>query len=195
MAVTVQDIDAYLSEYAQRKSTDDKRIKGLRMRLQKGTEYFDGKGVTSPTETEFEEWRVLLQATQPGNKKQTLMSLKTSRDWVNDVKGFYTWKAGKEQMIIPETEIHVEPSQAVDAVDVEPEKVKLGRQPKPESERRSVKISIYMTQSLYDNIRDLAALSRQDVSTVIFYALSELVDRNADTLNAYQGFLANLAIK
>ena len=198
------EIEAYLSEYAKRKGADTKRISSLRTRLQEGIAYFDGKGITSPTNADYAEWRSVLQATKPGNKKGNFMRPKTSSDWVNDVKGFYNERAGRVQMTIapeiisgtsPESVAQVEPERAAEMTDVKPARASLGRKPKAENDRRSVKVSIYLTPALYNGVKNIAALSQQDISTVIFSALSNLVDRNADTLKAYETFCASQTIK
>ena len=67
-----------------------------------------------------------------------------------------------------------------------------GRKPKPQTELRNVKMSIYLTQTVFEGIRDIAAMQRRDVSNVVFDALADLVAQNSAKLNAFQRFLAEL---
>lgn len=71
-----------------------------------------------------------------------------------------------------------------------------GRQPKDEQERRSVKMSIYLTPKLYDGVEELASMLKQDVSEVVFTLLEDFVARNSEKMIAHQNFLASIgAIK
>lgn len=71
-----------------------------------------------------------------------------------------------------------------------------GRKPKDEQERRSVKLSIYLTPKLYDGVEELASMLKQDVSEVVFTLLEDFVARNSEKMIAHQNFLASIgAIK
>ena len=70
-----------------------------------------------------------------------------------------------------------------------------GRRPKNEQERRSVKLSIYLTPKLYEDLRDIASYHRQDISDVVFEALEKLVVSEGDDIRAFHLFLASRGIK
>ena len=72
--------------------------------------------------------------------------------------------------------------------------VRRGRKSKPEADRRSVKISIYLTPSLYEGAEELAHMMKQDLSSVIFSLLEGFVGRNTDKLRAHQDFLDSLGV-
>ena len=69
-----------------------------------------------------------------------------------------------------------------------------GRKSKPEADRRSVKISIYLTPSLYEGVRLLAASRKEDISDVIFSVLDDFVDRNSDKISTVRDFFASLGV-
>ena len=80
----------------------------------------------------------------------------------------------------------------VEILDVEETPRKAGRKPKPPAEKRSVKLSIYITPGLANDVRDLAACSRQDISDITFALLEDFVERNRETLNNARNFFANV---
>ena len=87
----------------------------------------------------------------------------------------------------------IEAPEAQETVETQ---VKRGRKEKPESERRSVKMSIYLTQSIYDGLKTLAAATQRDVSDVIFDLAEDFVTRNEDKIAATKVFFDSLgAIK
>lgn len=69
-----------------------------------------------------------------------------------------------------------------------------GRKSKPEADRRSVKISIYLTPSLYEGVRLLASARQEDISDVIFSVLDDFVDRNSDKISTVRDFFASLGV-
>ena len=70
--------------------------------------------------------------------------------------------------------------------------VRRGRKEKPEAERRSVKMSIYLTQRIYDGLKTLAAATQQDISDVIFSLAEDFVTRNEDKIEATKNFFETL---
>ena len=66
-----------------------------------------------------------------------------------------------------------------------------GRKPKPANEKRTEKINVYLTPSLYADIKDLAYFSKRELSEVFLSLASEFVDRNRTTLEAFRKFAKN----
>ena len=100
---------------------------------------------------------------------------------------------------VPQPEVTAEDSlegvAQPEPVEVEPvQGVRRGRKSKPEADRRSVKISIYLTPSLYEGAEELAHMMKQDLSSVIFSLLEGFVGRNTDKLRAHQDFLDSLGV-
>ena len=79
-----------------------------------------------------------------------------------------------------------------ETLNVEETRRKAGRKPKPPSEKRSVKLSIYITPRLADDVKTLAACSRQDISDITFTLLEDFVERNRDILENAKSFFSNL---
>ena len=71
-----------------------------------------------------------------------------------------------------------------------------GRKPKQEDERRSVKLSIYLTPKLYEGLKFLASAKGEDISDVVFTQLEDFVERNSENVENIRNFFASLgAIK
>ncbi len=71
-----------------------------------------------------------------------------------------------------------------------------GRKPKAEQERRSVKLSIYLTPKLYEGLKFLASAKGEDISDVVFTQLEDFVARNSENVENIRNFFASLgAIK
>ena len=71
-----------------------------------------------------------------------------------------------------------------------------GRRPKNEQERRSVKLSIYLTPKLYEGLKFLASAKGEDISDVVFTQLEDFVVRNSENVKNIRNFFASLgAIK
>ena len=80
-----------------------------------------------------------------------------------------------------------------DVVPEAPEaQVKRGRKEKPEAERRSVKMSIYLTQGIYDGLKTLAAATQRDISEILFGLAEDFVNRNEDKIKATKNFFETL---
>ena len=73
-------------------------------------------------------------------------------------------------------------------------KPKRGRKPKNADERKTVKLSIYLTPSLFADLRDLAHYSQQDISDVLFGLVEDFATRNSEALLDYRSFLARRKI-
>lgn len=198
---------ALLEEYLSLQSSNDKGyVSKLRKHIAESIKIFDGMGITEPVTADYEQLRVIIAA-KPGRKKGTLMSEGATTNWVNATKNFYAWKVSRDQTINEPVEVQTSEAEVSDAEDVmdhdsveqsidNEQQVKRGRKPKPDDERRNVKISIYLTGKVYESMKALAALSMQDMSDIFFTLASDFVERNAEKLNAAQDFLANLgAIK
>ena len=78
---------------------------------------------------------------------------------------------------------------------VDEPKPRRGRKPKQGNELRSVKLSIYLTSNMFEATRDLAALLRRDVSSVVSEALKEKLDQNAEKIAAFREFLASMDVQ
>ena len=74
------------------------------------------------------------------------------------------------------------------------QKPKRGRKPKNADERKTVKLSIYLTPSLFADLRDLAHYSQQDISDVLFGLVEDFATRNSEALLDYRSFLARRKI-
>lgn len=173
-------LEEYLSEHP---SKDKAYHAKLGKRIMESVEIFDGMGISEPIEQDYERLRAVL-AGKPGQKKGTTLSPNVVKDWLNNTRGYYAKKAGRKPM----TE-QVEVIESVsDSEQQQP--LKRGRKPKPENERRNVKISIYLTQGVYEAVKALAAGTERDMSDVIFEALEDLAERNSEQVKAYHDFLA-----
>lgn len=177
--IDVEVLKEYLSEHP---SKDKAYPAKLGKRITESVEIFDGMGISEPTEQDYERLRAVL-AGKPGQKKGTKLSPNVVKDWLNNTRGYYAKKAGRKPMS--------EQVEAIESVsDNVQQPLKRGRKPKPENERRNVKISIYLTQRVYEAVKALAAGTERDMSDVIFDALEDLAERNSEQVKAYHDFLA-----
>lgn len=83
----------------------------------------------------------------------------------------------------------VEPVDESPADDT-PAQPKRGRKPKAAAEKRTVKLSIYLTPSLYSALDDLAHYDQREISDVIYGLVEDFTERNAEQLLDYRSFLA-----
>lgn len=67
-----------------------------------------------------------------------------------------------------------------------------GRKPKDAQERRSVKLSIYLTPKLYEGLKFLASAKGEDISDVVFTQLEDFVSRNSENVENIRNFFASL---
>ena len=222
--------DSVIMAYLASKGEEANRTKLARIR--EGTAYFASKGISRPSESDFAEWRKLLEATKPGHRKGTLMGPKTSGDWVNDVKGFYARlneqpqlsfpdmhseatdkeepktmeqeiasDVSEEERVVRPEEAEQEAGEVQSAVStegrdreasspVDTDKPRFGRKPKNAADRRSEKMSIYLTPQLMADLRDLANYSQLDISDVVFNLIEDFTLRNCEILQDYREFLS-----
>ncbi len=73
--------------------------------------------------------------------------------------------------------------------ETEEQQPKRGRKAKPDAEKRSVKISIYLTPEIYNGLKICAAISQQDLSDFFNQLASDCIERNSEAISAYQAFL------
>ncbi len=85
--------------------------------------------------------------------------------------------------------LSVDTPQAEYITDTE-QKPKRGRKPKAAAEKRTVKLSIYLTPSLYSALDDLAHYDQREISDVIYGLVEDFTERNAEQLLDYRSFLA-----
>ena len=85
----------------------------------------------------------------------------------------------------------VEPVDESPADDT-PAQPKRGRKPKAAAEKRTVKLSIYLTPSIYEGMKTLASATQQDVSDIFFTLAEEYVTRNSDKVQDIRSFFARL---
>lgn len=200
--------------YAVKELTQEARSK-----LQKSVEYFDSLGISIPDAPDLVRYREYLSA-QKGRKKGTLLAPKTIEDYMSVTEDYYNWLRAERREVkmfedntgavdsvsepatrASEAESQTAESEALSSVDtsaVESEdlKPKRGRKPKPESEKRSVKLSIYLTPEVYEGMRTLAYATQQDISDVFFTLCEEYVSRNREQVNDIRSFFSRLkAIK
>lgn len=77
---------------------------------------------------------------------------------------------------------------------VDEPKPRRGRKPKQGNVNR-VQFSVYIDRNMFEATRDLAALLRRDVSSVVSEALKEKLDQNAEKIAAFQEFLASMDVQ
>ena len=92
----------------------------------------------------------------------------------------------------PITETEAE-SEAIDEPET-PAQPRRGRKPKDEQERRSVKLSIYLTPKLYEGLKILASIKREDISDMVFSQLENFVERNSENVKKARNFFASLGV-
>lgn len=181
-----------------------------------GVGYFDALGITWPNDTDYQGLKAEMLATLPGVRRETLIGLKQAGKRVVETQKFYEWlkqQEGKKQMsLFEETEPEViEPvssesvavqevtteentvslsMDAVEPVNDTPVQHKRGRKPKAATEKRTVKLSIYLTPSLYSALDDLAHYDQREISDVIYGLIEDFTERNAEQLLDYRSFLA-----
>lgn len=175
-------VDEYIASLQKDNSdAESRKLIALRGRLKEGLEYFSSKGISVPTEEDYDAWREVLKATKSGRAKGTPISDKTTKDFVYAFKNFISWRDSRQMTIeVPEVS------------EAQETQVRRGRKEKPEAERRSVKMSIYLTQRIYDGLKTLAAATQQDISDVIFSLAEDFVTRNEDKIEATKNFFETL---
>lgn len=219
-------LEEFLADWQKRKSnTTEATITRMRTRIGKSIKHFVSKGITSPIEADYEEYRAYL-LTLPGQKKGTTQSPATVDDWINRTKDFYDFLKGEQQMSLgdvlqekkqaePVEEIRAEfksegetletnhgvstESEAVEIQEVTTEKKEdtgslspvdtpnvqphdTPAQPKNKGgrkvlsvtgEKRSEKVMLYLTPSLYVDVKDWASLHGKSITDCILSVLEE----------------------
>ena len=235
------------------KSKDTKYIHKVRNRITQSVNYFAERGITTPSEADFEALRAWLSMRE-GKQQGKPISAKTVSEWLSTTRDFYDFVKEAQQLSLfddeqeglqereglqnePETpavnddtstvqdeataileQPHKEPvnhecevqcdelqcgspvNEEEHAPITEDEQPKTqprrGRRPKNEQERRSVKLSIYLTPKLYEGLKFLASAKGEDISDVVFTQLEDFVLRNSENVNNIRNFFASLgAIK
>ena len=228
------------------KSKDTKYIHKVRNRITQSVNYFAERGITWPSEADFEALRAWLSMRE-GKQQGKPISAKTVSEWLSTTRDFYDFVKEAQQLSLfddeqeglqereglqnePETpavnddtstvqeeataileQPQIEPvnhepvnveteAQALHAPITEDEQPKTqprrGRRPKNEQERRSVKLSIYLTPKLYEGLKFLASAKGEDISDVVFTQLEDFVLRNSENVKNIRNFFASLgAIK
>ena len=152
------------------------------------------QGKTWPDSEAYEGYRIERKLRVGKTPKQKYLAGDKAVARVQAVFEALADQKGEQQM----SEQVIQTEQVASAADTqsvgEASTKRRGRKVKPDAERRSVKISIYLTHDVYDGMRDLAAASKQDVSDIFFTLASEFVERNADKLNTVRSFFASLGV-
>lgn len=105
---------------------------------------------------------------------------------VHEVLASENESAGQEQVeaVTTEKEDTDSPSPVVT------DKPRIGRKPKLAADRRSEKMSIYLTPQLMADLKDLSNYSRQDISDVVFGLIENFTQRNSEILQEFREFLS-----
>lgn len=172
-------VDEYIASLQKDNSdAESRKLTVMRGRIKEGLDYFSSKGISVPTEEDYEAWRKFLKATKHGRSKDSEITDKTIKDFVYAFKKFILWRENRQHMI--------------DVPEAQEAQVKRGRKEKPEAERRSVKMSIYLTQGIYDGLKTLAAASQRDISEILYSLAEDFVNRNEDKIEATKNFFETL---
>lgn len=198
-------LEVYL-DAIRRNDTDaeNKRLRTIRSRVKECLAYFLGRDIQALTDADFEAWRLHLTATKPGNKKGTLMSDKTSNDYVTTVKDYIDWLAGQAgQLIIPLADQkgdtgNMNEDKVIESEVVEsepsaetPTRGRPGRKPNPDKADR-VQVSIYIPRGVYEDIKDIAAFSNSNISDIACELIKEYTLSRSEMLKQARTFLQTL---
>ena len=152
----------------------------------------EGSGRSLPSEEDYSTFREM--------RLQKDSNPRTVQDRIHRIKKYYEWRQTQEMKDIEEIsgnqsqereDINTPKEKAEGAEDIaETSKPKRGRKPKAEADRRSEKLSIYLTPQVYADMKTLAHSVEQDISDIFFSLAEDFVARNSERLSAYRDFLA-----
>ena len=191
---------ASVEEYLSTRSVSAPEKNRIRGDLAEFLDLLEGNGRTWPSEEDYRAFR-----------EMRLHKDKTPRtviDRIQRIRKYYEWRqtqamserqgtmmlegqAEAEAVNTPKEKAagFVSPADEHEGI-AEASKPKRGRKPKAEEDRRSEKISIYLTPRVYADMRALAHSVGQDISDIFFSLAEDFVERNSERLNAYRDFLA-----
>ena len=189
---------ASVEEYLSTRSVSAPEKNRIRGDLAEFLDLLEGNGRTWPSEEDYRAFR-----------EMRLHKDKTPRtviDRIQRIRKYYEWRQTQSMSERQATMILEEQAEAVavntpkeetagfvaatDEGIAEDSKPRRGRKPKAEEDRRSEKISIYLTPRVYADMRALAHSVGQDISDIFFSLAEDFVERNSERLNAYRDFLA-----
>lgn len=209
--------DKAKKEAAGKKGFGDGHKRKLKKHLPISLKFFDEKGILSPSDDDFDMLKIFLkkQRDEKGNFPEDA----TVEDRVKLTRNFYKFynrynpKKGDSQMSVqdntnteaqasevinPEVEISTHEQEAEAEINTAQETedkaisgATKGRKPKPAEDRRSEKLNIYLTPTLYQDIKDLAYFSKREISDIYFSLSNEFVERNRKILEEYREFAKN----
>lgn len=169
--------------------------------LDAGLEFFEARGIELPSEGDFSLWEEqLLTTLKPNTVRHYIREFRKFTDWCRQKRDrsmsldfeATTTEATSTGGVNPQLREKLPEAETVEFAEDTPKR--RGRKSKPEADRRSVKISIYLTPSLYEGVRLLASARQEDISDVIFSVLDDFVDRNSDKISTVRDFFASLGV-
>lgn len=183
---------ALIEEYLSALNSNNKDyIHKVRKELEECSEIFRGLGITYPTAPDFETLKEVLSH-KPG-KRGKVRSKDTQQDMISHARKYYDYikKAGKADMTTAPETTEQQTAAPTAPMTEQPQQTapRRGRKLKPEAEKRSVKMSIYLTPEIYEGMKACAAISRQDLSDLFNQIAADCVERNAEAIKEYRRFL------
>ena len=191
------DIDKYLDNYdatrieSGKKALSPEHRTRKRNMLLKCVNFFTERNIISPSKNDYD----MLESYIRENEGKTPRGEKSVNDWLGAVKKFYNFYEGQSQMsFINSSSNHVDNSPASEILSPEFEEghdaniTNRGRKPKRPEDRKSAKLNIYLTPSLYEDLKELAYYSEREISEILFSITSDFVERNRAKLEAYREF-------
>lgn len=183
------------------------RLSTVKAHMLEGVMLLEEWGVTSPNKRDYQRLEEHFRANGRGRSASNIRRA-TQRYYDYLKKGETQMMLGIEEKEIADqqedtsVEVPTEEKESVffsvdtpnteySTADTEAEqKPKRGRKPKNAAERKTVKLSIYLTESLFADLRDLAHYTQQDISDVLFGLVEDFSLRNREALLDYRSFLA-----